>query len=82
MDVVSVVDVLVVNDGGGDAAEAVAAPHEFEEAGFEFFGVTLDDSVGVLTEDLHLTLVAFAHAVAFEAVLVSALLLTHLAVPS
>ena len=38
-------------------------------------------AVGVLAEDLHLALVALAHAVALEPVLVPALLLAHLAVP-
>lgn len=81
MDVVAVVDVLVVDDGGGDAAEAVAPLHVLQEAGLELLRVALDDAVGVLAEDEHLALVALAHAVALEAVLVAALLLAHLAVP-
>ena len=38
MDVVAFVDVLVVDDGSGDAAEAVAALHVVEEAGLELVG--------------------------------------------
>ncbi|KAF2318774.1 hypothetical protein GH714_010616 [Hevea brasiliensis] len=60
----------------------MAPPHEIEERVLELVGVTFDDAVRVLTEDLHLTLVALAHTVALEAILVAALLLTHLAVPS
>uniref|UniRef100_A0A2P2PIS4 Uncharacterized protein MANES_07G115700 n=1 Tax=Rhizophora mucronata TaxID=61149 RepID=A0A2P2PIS4_RHIMU len=77
-----VVDVLVVDDGGGDAGEAVAPAHEIKEGVLELLGVAVDDAVRVLAEDLHLALVALAHAVALEPVLVSALLLAHLAVPS
>lgn len=82
MDVVAVGDVLVVDDGGGDAAEAVATLHVVKEGGLELLGVAVDDAVRVLAEDLHLALVALAHAVALEAVLVAALFLAHLAVPA
>lgn len=82
MDVVAVGDVLVVDDGGGDAAEAVAPLHVLEEHGLELLGVAADDPSRVLAEDLHLALVRLAHAVALESVLVAALLLAHLAVPS
>ena len=82
MDVVAIVDVLVVNDGGGDATEPVATLHVVQESAFEFFGVSFDDSGRVLAKNLHLTLVALAHAVALETVLVATLLLAHLAVPS
>lgn len=82
MNMVSIVDVLVVDDGGCDAAEAMAALHVFEETGLELFRIAVDDPVGVLAEDLHLALVTLAHAVAFESVLVPTLLLAHLAVPS
>ncbi|GER47140.1 glycolate oxidase iron-sulfur subunit [Striga asiatica] len=81
VDVVAIGDVLVVDDGGGDAAESVAALHVFEEGGLELLRVAVDDAGGVLAEDLHLALVGFAHAVALETVLVPALLLAHLAVP-
>jgi hypothetical protein len=82
VDVVAIVDVLVVNNGGGDTTESVTALHVFEESAFEFLRIALDDSGRVLTEDLHLALVALAHTVALETVLVAALLLAHLAVPS
>lgn len=82
MDMVAVGDVLVVDDGGGDAAEAVAPLHVLEKLRLEFLGETVDDSGGVLAEDLHLALVGLAHAVALESVLVAALLLAHLAIPS
>ena len=81
MHVVAIGDVLVVHDCGGDAGEAVGPAHMVEESTLEFFRVTADDAVGVLAKDLHLALVALAHAVALEAVLVAALLLAHLAVP-
>lgn len=82
MHVMAVVDVLVVHDGGGDTAEPVAPLHQIKKTPLELLGVTVDDAIGVLAEDLHLALVALAHAVALESVLVSALLLAHLAVPS
>ena len=74
--------VLVVNDGGGDAIEPVATLHVVQESAFEFFGVSFDDSGWVLAKNLHLTLVALAHTMALETVLVTTLLLTHLAIPS
>ena len=77
MDVVPIVDVLVVDNGGCNAAESVAALHVFEETTLKLFGIAVDDPVGVLAEDLQLALVRLAHAVALEAVLVVA----HLAVP-
>ena len=82
MNVISIINKLIVNDGGGDATEPVTAFHEVEEVLFELFGVSGYDSVRVLPEDLHLALVRFAHAMAFESVFVSALLLAHLTVPS
>ena len=82
MDVVAIVDVLVVNDGGGDATEPVAMLHVIQESVFEFFEVSFDDSGQVFAENLHLMLVALAHVVALETVLVATLLLAHLAVPS
>ena len=71
----AVSDVLIVDNSGGHTAEAVAALHVVEEGGLELLGVTLDNAVGVLAEDLHLALVALAHAVALEPVLVQSLLL-------
>ena len=44
MDMVAIVDVLVVNDGGGDATEPVAMLHVIQESVFEFFEVSFDDS--------------------------------------
>lgn len=82
MDVVAVRDVLVVDDGGSNAAEAVAPLHVLEERALELLGVATDDSGGVLAEDLHLALVRLAHTVALESVLITALLLAHLAIPS
>lgn len=82
MNVMSIINKLIVNDGGRDTTEAVAAFHEVEEVVFELFGVSRYNSVRVLPEDLHLALVRLAHAMAFESVLVSALLLAHLTVPS
>ncbi|GFZ14979.1 DNA/RNA-binding protein Kin17, conserved region [Actinidia rufa] len=81
VDMVAVSDVLVVDNGGGHAAEAVTALHVVEEGGLKLLRVALDNAVRVLAEDLHLALVALAHAVALEPVLVPALLLAHLAVP-
>ncbi|KAK8514972.1 hypothetical protein V6N13_121917 [Hibiscus sabdariffa] len=49
---------------------------------FKLVGVPRYNPVRVLPEDLHLALVRFAHAVAFESVFISALLSAHLAVPS
>jgi hypothetical protein len=74
--------VFVINDGGGDSAKSVATFHVFEKSSLEFLGVAANDTVRVLTKDLHLTLVALAHAVALETILVSALFLTHLTVPT
>lgn len=82
MHMVAVGDVLVVNDGGGDAAEPMAILHVLEKGALEFLGVTVDDSGWVLAEDLHLALVRLAHTMALESILVAALLLAHLAVPS
>lgn len=82
MNVVAVGDVLVVDDGGGDPAGPVATLHVLEKRIFKFFGVTVDDSGRILAEDLHLSLVGLAHTMAFESILVAALLLAHLAVPS
>lgn len=82
MNMVAIGDVLVVYDGGGDAAKAVATLHVFEKLRFELFGVAVDDSIRVLAENFHLALVRFAHTMAFKAILVSALLLAHLTIPS
>ena len=41
LDVVAIVDVLVVNDGSGDATEPVATLHVVQESAFEFFEVFL-----------------------------------------
>ena len=82
MDVVVIVYVLVVNDGGGDATEPVATLHVVQESAFEFFGVSSNDSGQVLAEDLHLMLMVLTHTVALETVLVATLLLAHLAIPS
>lgn len=82
MNMMSVIDVLVIDDCGGDAAEAVAALHEIHELVLELLRVAINDSVGVLTENLHLALVALAHTVALESVLITTLFLAHLAVPS
>lgn len=79
---VPVIDILVVDDGSGNTGEAVSAAHEIEKGFLEFLGEAIDNAIGALAEDLHLALVGLAHAVAFESVLVAALLLTHLAVPS
>lgn len=81
VDMVAVGDILVVDDGGGNAGEAVGAAHEVEEGILKFFRVAVDNTSGVLAKYLHLALVGLAHAVAFEPVLVPALLLAHLAVP-
>jgi len=52
------------------------------EGTFKLLAVPLDDSLGILAKDLHLPPVPFTHLVALEAVLISALLLTQLAVPT
>lgn len=82
MNVMAIGDVFVVDNGGSDSAEAVAPPHVLEKCILEFLGITADNPGGVLAEDLHLALVGLAHAMALESVLVPALLLAHLAVPS
>ena len=81
MHMMPIINILVVHNGGGDAREPVAPTHEVEEGLLELLGVALEDAPLVLAEDLHLTLVRLAHAVALEPVLVAALLLAHLAVP-
>jgi hypothetical protein len=53
-----------------------------QEGSFKLFTVALDHSVWVLPKHLHLPPVPFTHLVALEAVLVSTLLLTQLAVPT
>lgn len=82
MNVMPIMDILIVNDSSGHPREPVAPPHQIEEAVLELLGVAFDNSVRVLTENLHLTLVALAHTVALEAVFVTALFLAHLTVPS
>jgi hypothetical protein len=82
MDMVTVIDVLVVHHCGSNSGEAVGAAHEVEESLFKLFGEAIDDTVGILAKDLHLALVGLAEAVTLEAVLIAALLLTHLAVPA
>lgn len=82
MDVVAICDVFVVYDGGGNAAESVAAFDVIEEGRLEFLGVTVHKSIRVLAENLHLALMTFRHAVAFESIFVPALFLAHLTVPS
>ncbi|KAH1045613.1 hypothetical protein J1N35_036397 [Gossypium stocksii] len=66
----------------GDPTEPVAPFHKVKEVPFKLFRVPRYNPVRVLPEDLHLTLVRFAHAMALESVFVSALLLAHLTVPS
>lgn len=82
MNVIAVGDVLVVEDGGSNTAEPVAPFHVLEKGALKLLGVAADDSGRVLAEHLHLALVRLAHTMALESVLVAALLLAHLAVPS
>ena len=82
MNMMPVMNILIINHGRRDTRKPMAPFHHVKEFVFEFFRVAVNDSVRVLTEDLHLPLVALAHTVALESVLVSTLFLTHLTVPS
>lgn len=79
---VAIIDVFVVDNSGGDTGESVGAAHKVEEGFLKFLREAINNAVGVLAEDLHLALMRFAQTVALEAVLVAALLLTHLTVPA
>ena len=57
------------------------ARQEVHESLLEHLGKAVDHLVGVRRHERHLSLMALGSAVALEAVLVAALLLTHLAVP-
>lgn len=81
MDVVAIGDVFIIYDGGGHTAEPVRSLDVLQKRIFKFLGVAVNESVGVLAENIHLALVALRHTVAFEPVLVPALLLAHLTVP-
>ena len=82
MNVMPIINILIVDNSGRHTAKPVAALHVFEETTLKLFRVPIDDSSRVLAKDLHLALVALAHAMALEPILISTLLLAHLTVPS
>ena len=66
MHMMPIIDIEFVDDGGCNTGEAVGAAHMIEKGPLELLGETVDDSIRVLAKDLHLALMGFAHAVAFE----------------
>lgn len=58
------------------------SPQVVQESALKFLAVAFNHTVWVLPKHLHLPPVPFTHLVALEAVLISALLLTQLAVPT
>jgi hypothetical protein len=70
VDVVSVGDVVVVGDGGGDAGAAVSAADQGEEGLEELLGEAAHDALWRHAE--HLPLVRLRQFVALEPVLVAA----------
>lgn len=82
MNMMPISDVLIVKHSGSNPAESMTSPDKFQESVLELFRVSIHKTLRVLAKDLHLPLMAFTHAMAFEAVFVSALLLAHLAIPS
>nr|ACU17319.1 unknown [Glycine max] len=82
MNMVSIVYVFVINYSGCHTAESVTALHVLQKSGLKLFGIALNYPVWVLSKNLHLTLVPFTHAMTFKPILISALLLTHLAIPT
>ena len=82
VDVILVIDVLIVDLSGLDSLGSVTALEQTHESVLELLGVGAQELVGVVGEDEELALVGLARRVALESVLVSALLLAHLAVPT
>ena len=79
---VLVTNVFLVALVGQDALRAVSVRQNLQEAALKLFGEVVDDVVGVLRKETHLTQVRLARRVALESVLVATLLLAHLAVPA
>lgn len=82
MSVVSIWDEVTVDCVGQNSLGPVSVAHQLHETLLKFLREFVHKSVRVLNKELHLSLVTIWHPMALEAVLVSALLLTHLAIPS
>lgn len=81
MYVVPVRNVLIPNNRGRHTGGPVRPFQMLHEHLLELLRESVDETVGVIAEHLHLALMAIGQAVTFEAVFVTALLLAHLAVP-
>jgi len=80
--VLSIRDVLVVDDVGGHSLGLPTTRHEIHEGGLELSREAVHKVLGSLGEDLHLALMTLGLAVALEAIGIATLLLAHLTVPS
>lgn len=78
----SIWDEVSVDSVGQNSLRPVTVTHQLHETLLKFLREFVHKSVGVLNKELHLSLVTIWHPMALEAILVSALLLTHLAIPS
>lgn len=81
MDMMPVGDILIPNHRGSDTSGPVRPLQMLHKHLLELLRESVDEPLRIVPENLHLALVAFRHTVTFEAVLIPALLLAHLAVP-
>mmetsp|Transcript_25701 Transcript_25701/g.43061 ORF Transcript_25701/g.43061 Transcript_25701/m.43061 type:complete len:293 (-) Transcript_25701:208-1086(-) len=82
VDVMLVGNELVVHHRGGNSRMRVTDFHVLHESLEEDVRISLNHSCRRCSEHHHLLLVRFGHGVALEAVLVAALFVAHLAVPT
>lgn len=82
MHVTLVLDQLLIHIVGLDTIGTVPAGQHLDKVVLEFGGVVCDVAPGVLTDDKHLPKMSLGLCMTLESVLVSALFLTDLTVPS
>jgi hypothetical protein len=81
VNVIAIGDILLVNIVGLDSFLAFALEN-LHKSLLELFGEIFHILIGAFRKQLHLSLMRFGHAVTFEAVLITTLLLTHLTIPT
>jgi len=82
VDVVLLLDVILVHHVGEYPLGGVGSLQQIHETRFEIMAEICQELVGLVGEKQELPLMRFTHSMTFEAVLVPALFLTHLAVPT
>ena len=82
MDVLLVRDILLVYNVGVDSFLRILTSQDIGEGFLEIFAKSAEKLAGVFSKKQELPLMSLRHGVTLEAILVPALLLTHLTVPA